>query len=145
MQDRFLIFDLDGTISDPKDGMVRSINYSLKSHGFSARSESELVQYIGPPLDKTFQELVGSSDNALTESLVAKYRERYSSVGYSENTLYEGVTGCLEALAEKHPLAVCTSKRVDFAEKILSLFEISYLFQIVNGGDIGISKSSATV
>ena len=141
MENQFLIFDLDGTISDPKMGITRSINYSLKCHGFPEREEQELVKYIGPPLDNTFKELASGSDQALTESLVEKYRERYSEVGYSENTLYGGIVDCLESLAKRYPLAVCTSKRVDFASMILALFKISHLFQVVNGGDIGITKS----
>ena len=85
MQGKFIIFDLDGTISDPKEGIVRSMNYALKSHGFAEKSEAELVKYIGPPLDETFRELSGGSDEELISSLVAKYRERYASSGYHEN------------------------------------------------------------
>lgn len=141
MQRKFIVFDLDGTISDPKHGIVRSMNYSLEAHGYDERSESELIQYIGPPLDIAFEEISGSSDRELILSLVSKYRERYSVEGYSENTLYDGVVDSLEKLAQQFPLAICTSKRVDFAEKILSMFDIAHLFQVVSGGDVGISKT----
>jgi len=141
MQSKFIIFDLDGTISDPKDGIVRSMNHSLEFHGFATRDEYELVQYIGPPLDKSFTEMTASSDRELVLSLVATYRERYAEVGYSENVLYEGIVDSLETLAQKYPLALCTSKRVDFAEQILSLFNLSHLFQVVSGGDVGIRKT----
>ena len=77
MAQDFIVFDLDGTISDPKDGIVRSINYALAKHGLAVRSEQELQRYIGPPLDSTFKELSNSSDCKLILSLVAKYRERY--------------------------------------------------------------------
>lgn len=106
MQNKFIIFDLDGTISDPKDGIVRSINFALKAHGFAERRESELTQYIGPPLDKAFQELSNSNDGAVISSLVSKYRERYSSVGYSENIIYDGVVESLEELSTRFPLAI---------------------------------------
>ena len=140
MAQDFIVFDLDGTISDPKDGIVRSINYALAKHGLAVRSEQELQRYIGPPLDSTFKELSNSSDSKLILSLVAKYRERYSEVGFSENKLYEGVVSSLESLNKHTPLAVCTSKRADFAERILTLFEIRHLFEFVNGGDVGITK-----
>ncbi len=74
----YLIFDLDGTISDPKDGIVRSINYALESHGFDHRTEQELVTFIGPPIDVAFSTLSSSNDSTLITSLVTKYRERYS-------------------------------------------------------------------
>ena len=140
MAQDFIVFDLDGTISDPKDGIVRSMNYALAEHGLAVRSEQELQRYIGPPLDSTFKELSNSSDSKLILSLVAKYRERYSEVGFSENKLYEGVVSSLESLNQHTPLAVCTSKRADFAERILTLFEIRHLFEFVNGGDVGITK-----
>tara|TARA_R110002072_G_scaffold5527_9_gene35417 strand:- start:308 stop:940 length:633 start_codon:yes stop_codon:yes gene_type:complete len=138
---KFIVFDLDGTISDPKDGIVRSINFALNTLGYEPRSEDKLTKYIGPPLDKTFEELVASTDQELIRSLVTRYRERYAQVGFSENTLYPGIRESLETIANRYPLAICTSKRVDFAEKILALFDLSHLFQVVNGADIGISKS----
>lgn len=141
MNNKFIIFDLDGTISDPKEGIVRSMNFSLKSHGLNEKSETDLVKYIGPPLDVVFHELSGSDDGEFILSLVNKYRERYSAIGYSENTIYEGIVENLEILAGRFPLAICTSKRADFAEKILDLFNLSHLFKLVSGGDVGISKS----
>lgn len=138
----YLIFDLDGTISDPKDGIVRSINYALGSHGFEHRTEQELVTFIGPPLDVAFSTLTSSDDSALITSLVTKFRERYSDVGYSENTLYSGVVEVLDKLSSINglKLGVCTSKRIDFAERILELFSLRKHFVFVNGGDVGIEK-----
>lgn len=140
-QQDFIVFDLDGTISDPKDGIVRSMNFALEAHGYSAKAESDLVKYIGPPLDIAFQELSGDKDKEHILSLVSKYRERYSAIGFSENELYDGVVESLEALAKEIPLAICTTKRVDFAKRILELFEIGHLFKVVSGGDVGISKT----
>ena len=138
----YLIFDLDGTISDPKDGIVRSINYALEAQGFEHKAEQELVTFIGPPLDEAFSTLTGSKDRELIASLVAKFRERYSDVGYSENCLYPGVIEVLEKLSaiQEIKLGVCTSKRVDFAERILELFSLSHYFSFVDGGDVGIEK-----
>ena len=138
----YLIFDLDGTISDPKQGIVKSMNHALTFHGFSERSHDELSTFIGPPLDATFSSLVSSNDKALISSLVSKYRERYSDIGYSENVLYPGVVESLEKLSviPDLKLGICTSKRADFAERILKLFSIREYFSFVNGGDVGIEK-----
>lgn len=138
----YLIFDLDGTISDPKQGIVKSINHALKFHGYSEVGDDKLSSFIGPPLDTTFSSLVSSSDSELINSLVSKYRERYSTIGYSENVLYPDVIDSLEKLSliPDINLGVCTSKRVDFAERILELFSIRKYFSFVNGGDVGIEK-----
>ena len=137
----FLIFDLDGTISDPKKGIVRSMNAALKCHGFAERGEEELSTLIGPPLDAAFAALVSTTDSALIGSLVSKFRERYSDVGYSENVLYPGVAEALEQLSSISDiqLGICTSKRVDFAEghragfavKLAGLGEVSLLAEII--------------
>ena len=138
----FLVFDLDGTISDPKEGIVRSINYSLEHHGFDSRCEEDIAIHIGPPLDKTFSLLIQREDKSLISSLVTKYRERYSTVGYSENVLYDGVRESLFALHKTGNcrLGICTSKRADFAKKILEMFGLLDLFVFVNGGDVVIEK-----
>ncbi|MCW8330756.1 HAD hydrolase-like protein [Photobacterium sp. SDRW27] len=142
MSYEWLVFDLDGTISDPKEGIVRSFNFALLENGFAPRSEAEIATYIGPPLDKTFIELTGNHDPLFIEMMVAKYRERYADVGYAENHLYPGIKQTLINLkaSGKCHLGVCTSKRADFAEKILAMFGLGELFEFVSGGDIGIEK-----
>ncbi len=141
MQDKVILFDLDGTISDPRDGIVRSINYALTAHGFAERDETQLERYIGPPLDNTFEILSASQDKSLIHALVASYRERYADIGFRENRLYPQMFDCLHALARQYPLAVCTSKRGDFAEKILAMFDLTELFYLVSGADIGLNKA----
>jgi phosphoglycolate phosphatase len=140
-----LVFDLDGTISDPQVGVVRSINYALSAYDLEERSEVELVKFIGPPLDQTFEQLLGdvleNEDRRLVVSLVDKYRERYAEIGYTENVLYDGIIESLESLADRFTLVLCTSKRADFAGKILAQFDIDHLFQAVSGGDIGVTKT----
>ncbi len=136
-----LVFDLDGTISDPKDGMCRSLNYALQKCGYPERGEDELQSLIGPPLDKSFAALTGSNDKALIAALVAKYRERYATTGYAENVLYDGMADTLAHLFQQVKLGVCTSKRVDFAEKILDMFGLRSFYSFVDGGDVGIAKA----
>ena len=142
MKHDILIFDLDGTISDPEDGIVKSINYALKHFDLEPRSGTEISQFIGPPMDTTFQSLTGETDPNLISSLISKYRERYADVGYSENVLYGGIRESLTTLYNNSEsrLAICTSKRIDFATKILDMFGLLELFDFVNGGDVGIEK-----
>ncbi|STQ91147.1 HAD-IA family hydrolase [Iodobacter fluviatilis] len=136
-----LLFDLDGTISDPFTGISRSINYALESRGYPQQAGASLAQYIGPPLDVSFKLITGVNDDAEIAALVAKYRERYAEVGYSENTLYPGIVEALQMLRTQNiPMGICTSKRADFADKILNLFGISDYFDFISGGDIGIHK-----
>src|SRR5262245_23224001 len=136
-----LIFDLDGTISDPAIGIARSINYALSSFGYPALAEESVSAYIGPPIDETFAQITASSSSEHISALVGKYRERYAEVGYSENVIYPGVVDALERLVGRGaPLGLCTSKRLDFAERILTLFGIRAHFQFVNGGDVGTKK-----
>ncbi len=136
-----LLFDLDGTLSDPLVGIGRSINYALAHYGYAERELEQLSVHIGPPLDETFKALTGVATPSHIHALVAKYRERYADVGYSENVLYPGIPEALAALGKAGiPMGVCTSKRVDFAEKILEMFNLRPHFHFVSGGEIGIHK-----
>ena len=138
-----LVLDLDGTISDPSLGITRCFNHALKSHGFSMLSNSAIAKEIGPPLDETFIKLAPGISTYDVTSLVSTYRDRYSDIGFSENTVYPKIPLVLEQLKNSDlRLGVCTSKRRDFAEKILSLFGLRDYFDFVNGGDIGVTKGS---
>ncbi len=136
-----VLFDLDGTLSDPLVGIGRSINYALASFGHAELELRELGAYVGPPLDETFKHLTGATTDTDIRALVAKFRERYGQIGYAENVLYPGIAQALEQLRERDvPLAVCTSKRRDFAQRILEMFDLQRHFSFVSGGDVGIPK-----
>ena len=138
----YYIFDLDGTISDPKVGIARSINFALESHDFESKDEDEIGSLIGLPLDRMYAQLVEATEPSLVSSLVAKYRERYAEIGYAENTLYEGIETSLRFLHSQTAshLGICTTKPADMAQKILEMFDLDQLFEFVSGGDIGIAK-----
>lgn len=137
----FLLFDLDGTLSDPQDGITRSINHALQTHGHATHPAQALLGYIGPPLDESFRELASTDDPAHIRALVDTYRERYGDVGYAENVVYPGVPEALASLASRGvTMGLCTSKRVDFAERILELFGLRQYFSLLSGGDIGVQK-----
>jgi phosphoglycolate phosphatase len=136
-----VLFDLDGTLSDPLEGIGRSINYSLVHFGYEPLEFSRLAAFVGPPLDETFRTITGVNTEFDLKALVAKYRERYAEVGYSENVLYPGIAEALAILSKTGvPMAVCTSKRVDFAGQILEMFGLRHYFRYVDGGEIGIQK-----
>ncbi len=137
----FIVFDLDGTLSDPKAGILQSTNYALSGFGYPPIPADEVGAYIGPPLDFAFQQITGSVEDDHIQALITRYREAYARKGYAENTLYPGIASLLETLSAKPvKLAVCTSKRVDFAESILALHGIRQHFEFVDGGDVGIHK-----
>lgn len=130
-----VLFDLDGTLSDPLEGIGRSINHALAHFGYPERTLDELAWCIGPPLADSFPILTGRPDPTHTEALILKYRERYGSIGYAENTLYPGIAELLAALATRGvPMALCTSKRTDFAEQVLDHFGLRQHFRFVSGG-----------
>ena len=141
MTRHIVVFDLDGTLSDPLDGFARSINHALGLHGLPERAPADLARFIGPPLDEAMIELSDGGSQALRTQLIADYRRRYADLGYAENTLYDGIPEALHALRDAGAtLGLCTSKRADFAEAILALFGLRPLFAFVSGGDIGVHK-----
>ena len=136
-----LLFDLDGTLSDPLVGIARSINYALSHFGYPELPLSDLAVHVGPPLDQAFNSITGLSSSSALDGLVAKYRERYGEIGYSENVLYPGIPEVMDSLAGAGiTLGVCTSKRGDFAERILELFGLRSYFSFVCGGETGTQK-----
>lgn len=137
-----LVFDLDGTLSDPSVGIARSLNHALGVHGFATAPEALVAAEIGPPLDEIFAKLIPADAADAIPALVTSYRERYASVGYAENEVYPGVPELLAALASAgYRLGVCTSKLASYSGSILELFGIRGHFAFVDGGDIGVKKS----
>ncbi|MBL8028616.1 MAG: HAD hydrolase-like protein, partial [Fibrobacteres bacterium] len=136
-----MLFDLDGTIIDPIEGIGKSINFALTSMGYPPRPDSELGRYIGPPLDESFRLITGLNDSDLATQFVVKYRERFTEIGYSENVLYSGIVEVLKKINTMGvPMGLCTSKRLDYAQMILKMHGIYELFEFISAGDIGIKK-----
>jgi phosphoglycolate phosphatase len=118
-----LFFDLDGTLSDPSDGITRCIQYALAKLGRPYPPKAELVQFIGPPLRWTFPRLLGSEDGDLVDKAVSYYRERFGDVGLFENEVYPGVPEMLARLqGEGHRLYVVTSKPTVYSDRIVAHF-----------------------
>lgn len=136
-----LIFDLDGTISDPFTGISRSINYALESLNYAPVDPQRIRTLIGPPLTQIFEHFLGALPDRDMQDLVDKYRERYATIGYAENAIYEGIPGIIGQLADTgYRMGICTSKRVDYAQRIVDMFGLGQHFSFVDGGGDGIEK-----
>jgi phosphoglycolate phosphatase len=132
-----VLFDLDGTLTDPAQGIVRCIQYSLARLQVSCPPEDELKSYIGPPLRQTFISLCNSADHVLIEHAIAIFRERFSTVGLYENIPYSDVPTMLQQLnSDSYRLFVATSKPKVFAERILQHFELADHFEEICGNDL---------
>ncbi|RPJ56644.1 MAG: HAD family hydrolase, partial [Acidobacteria bacterium] len=129
-----LLFDLDGTLTDPGPGITRCIQHALSGLGRPAPSAAELAWCIGPPLRESFAVLLDDGDPVLVERAVALYRERFAAVGMFENEVYPGVADALASLrAAGHRLLVATSKPHVYAEAILRHFGLLPAFGAVYG------------
>ena len=137
-----LLFDLDGTLTDPFSGITKCISYALDMLGRKIPPEDDLRWCIGPPLKESFRKLLGSRDDALYEKALAFYRERFGSVGLFENEVYDGIPEMLEALLENdHTLYVATSKPAVYAERIVDHFGLHPYFKCVYGSELDGTRS----
>ena len=132
----YVLFDLDGTLTDPKEGICKSVQYALRAQGIEEPDLDKLEPFIGPPLVKSFSEFYGM-DEEETDEAVKKYRERYNTIGVYENEVYPGMAEFLAVLKKKGiRLAVASSKPQELVEKVLEHFEIRKYFQVVVGSDL---------
>lgn len=139
---RTALFDLDGTISDPFEGIFKSINHALVEYGYEPAETGQVQAMIGPPLDEIFESLLGSLDESRIIELIDRYRDRYATVGYKENVVYEKIPAVIEQLhGFGYRMGICTSKRADYAGKIVDMFGLGGYFEFVDGGDVHIKKS----
>ena len=128
-----VLFDLDGTLTDPFLGITRSVAYSLKSFGIEVDDLETLKPFIGPPLDVSFREYY----EAQSWKAVEKYREYFSKKGLFENKVYEGMEDFLQSLLNMDmKLYVCTSKPEVFAKEILDHFSLTPYFTGIYGATL---------
>lgn len=132
-----LLFDLDGTLTDPKEGITKCIAHALTRMGRTPPPLDELAFAIGPPLRPTFGRLLDTNDRERIESALAAYRERFATIGLFENALYANIRESLElAHAAGHRLFLATSKPHVYATRILDHFGIAPLFHGVYGSEL---------
>ena len=137
MKDKtYLLFDLDGTLTDPFIGITRSVQHALKYYGIIENDLSRLAPFIGPPLIDSFRETYHFSEEQAEEA-VNYYREYFAEKGWRENKVYPGIPELLKHLQEAgHKLYVATSKPTPFAEKILDYFHLSQYFERIEGASL---------
>lgn len=130
-----VLFDLDGTLTDPKPGITRSCAYALEKLGHGMVDPDSLAWCIGPPLRTTFAQILGS--HSQVEEAVTYYRERFSTIGLYENEVYAGIPELLASLkTEGQRLFLATSKPWVFAERILAHFQLDQYFDGVAGSEL---------
>lgn len=137
MRYNILLWDLDGTLTDSKEGITRSVQYALKRLDYPFCEANSLNWIIGPPLKESFKLLFKTTDDAFLDQAISIYRERYTEIGLYENTVYPGIPDLLAKLKEKgckHLLA--TSKPRIFAEKILKHFSLDSYFSVIMGSEL---------
>ena len=138
---QYLLFDLDGTLTDPMVGITSSVQYALEKFGIHVRYLKELIPFIGPPLAESFQKFYGFSKED-AERAIQYYREYYAPKGIFENEVYEGIPEMLARLTEAgFTLLVATSKPTVFAKKVLKHFGMEDYFSFVGGSELDGSRT----
>ena len=131
-----VLFDLDGTLTDPKQGITSCVQYALANIGIDEPDLDNLEDFIGPPLKEHFMERY-SLDETTAKVCVDKYRERYNPIGVYENKMYEGIDKVLETLKERGiKLAVASSKPAMLVNVVLEHFGLMKYFDVVAGSEL---------
>ncbi|HIX80579.1 MAG TPA: HAD family hydrolase [Candidatus Erysipelatoclostridium merdavium] len=145
MKQKHILFDLDGTLTDPMMGITKSVRYALNYYGIEVNNLNDLLPFIGPPLRDSFQEYYGF-DEAKANEAVEKYREYYKNDGIFDNKVYRGMKECLQTLKDNgKKLYVATSKPEFFAKQIIDHFSLSEYFEYIGGSEFNSREKKAEV
>lgn len=137
MTTNVLLFDLDGTLTDPKPGIVGSLRFALDQLAVPSPADDVLATYIGPPLRGTFATLLGTDDRERIEEAMRLYRSRFAETGLYENRVYDGVPAMLERAGRvATAIYVATSKPAIYAERIVRHFGLAQHFRRVYGAEL---------
>jgi phosphoglycolate phosphatase len=137
MKKRTLLFDLDGTLTDPTEGITNCLVHALREMGAHVPTRETLATTIGPPLRDAFRHFLQTDNTADVERAVTLYRERFAPIGLFENTLYEGIDAALAALhARGVQLILATSKPHVYARQILEHFSLGKYFHAIHGSEL---------
>lgn len=140
MNKQYILFDLDGTLTDPMIGMTNSVAYALKHFGIIENDRTKLYKFIGPPLKYSFPEYYGLSDSD-TDIAIEKYREYFGEKGIFENKLFPGVPQMLQQLKEMgKKVILATSKPEPYAYRIIEHFGIDKYFDFVGSATMDSSR-----
>lgn len=132
----YLLFDLDGTLTNPQEGITKCVQHALRAFGIEEPDLEKLIPFIGPPLIQSFMEFYNMSEEDARKA-VAVYRERFSTVGLFENFPYPGIADMLAELkAQGKILAVASSKPTIYVRRILEKFELAPYFDVIEGSNL---------
>ena len=135
-----ILFDLDGTLIDSSEGIIKSVLYTLDFYGIEETDTTKLYQFIGPPLSESFEKFYGFSKKKAYEA-VQKYRERYNKTGIFECKLYPGVEKCIRTLKEQgYRIGMASSKPEVHVLTTLQAFGIDGCFDYICGGSLDESR-----
>lgn len=135
-----VLFDLDGTLTDPGKGITNSVAYSLKKFGIETEDRNELYKFIGPPLYESFMKYYGFSKEK-AETAVSYFREYFRDTGIFENEVYDGIENLLNALSSSgRKIILATSKPEEFAKRILVHFGLDKYFDFIAGATMDSSR-----
>lgn len=133
---KYILFDLDGTLTDPKEGITKAVQYALKKHGIEVESRDELEKFIGPSLKYSFMEFYSFSEEQALQA-VEDYREYFKPIGLYENEVYPGIVALLKELHSRDmKLFIATSKPTVFASQIAEHFNIDKYFTEIVGSQL---------
>ncbi|MBQ2841806.1 MAG: HAD family hydrolase [Clostridia bacterium] len=137
-----ILFDLDGTLTDPGIGITNSVMHALRKYGIELEDRASLYSFIGPPLIDSFERFYGFSHEEAVKS-VDYYREYYRDKGIYENTVYNGIEELLKRLTEKEKkIILATSKPEPFAKEILRYFNLEKYFFFVAGSTMSETRTN---
>ncbi len=137
---RYFLMDLDGTISNPQEGVTKAVAYALKSYGINENDLNKLCKFIGPPLTDSFQHYYSFTEEQSKEAIL-KFREYYTNRGIYENYLYAGIQNLLMRVTSAGgKVVLATSKPEEYAKKILKRFNIYNYFSFVAGSNIDLTR-----
>ncbi len=133
MKQQYILFDLDGTLTDPQEGITRCAAYALEHFDIHVEDLHTLDNFIGPPLLHSFQTYHHLSQEDAYEA-IRLYRDRYARIGWLENIPYPGIEDMLRSLTQAgKTLLVATSKPEEFAVQILEHFGLARYFSQICG------------
>lgn len=138
---QYVLFDLDGTLTDPREGITKSVQFALAQQGISEPDLKKLEPFIGPPLKDSFMEFYGMTEEQAAQG-VADYRKRFAPIGKFENEVYPGIPEMLGSLKRAGiRLAVASSKPETFVWDILRYFKLDGYFDVVTGSELDGTRS----
>lgn len=139
---QYLLFDLDGTLTDSVEGIVNCVQYALDKVGIVEEDKEKLRVFVGPPLQDSFRDNY-HMDKETTEKAIAFYRERFKTIGMYENSVYEGIPKLLKTMKEEGKVnLVASSKPEIFVKAILDHFELSQYFDLIKGATMDESRNT---